>query len=348
MGRFPGKDCAQYSLQEIEMKRLSLLARVLLFSLLPTMAALASPPVKVIQAFNPAYGQLPESITADEDGSLYFSMAGGIHKYTTDHQIVQLATIPVPVQQGASVGGVKIGPNGYIYATVASFNPALSVSSVWRVSPDGQKISQFVSFPSDSLPNDLVFDPQGNMYITDSSKGQLWKVDQTGKAEVWLTHPLLAGSVEAPVAGSPLGANGIAFDRFRRNLYVMNTDFGRIVRVGFRHGRPQDIKVVTTNALLKGGDGIAFDVLGHLYVANNGADRIVVVSPFGGSVSVLVDGTPLDAPSSLVFGAGRNDRHTLYVTNFAIMRFNGFKPGAPQPSLVSLPVFLPGLDLVLP
>lgn len=330
------------------MKRISILARMLLFSLLPTTTALACPPVQVIQAFNPAYGQLPESITADDDGSLYFSMAGAIHKYTTDHQIVQLATIPVPVQQGASVGGVKVGPNGYIYATVASFNPALSVSSVWRVSPDGQEVSEFVSFPSDSLPNDLVFDPQGNMYITDSSKGQIWKVDQTGKAEVWLAHALLAGSVEAPVAGSPLGANGIAFDRFRRHLYVMNTDFGRIVRIDFHHGQAHGIEVVTTNDLLKGGDGIAFDVLGNIYVANNGADRIEVVSPFGRFVSVLVDGAPLDAPSSLVFGTGQGDRNTLYVTNFAIMRFNGFKPGAPQPSLVSLPVFLPGLELVLP
>ena len=330
------------------MKRTSLFASVLAFSLLPTMTALASPPVNVIQAFNPAYGQLPESITADDAGNLYFSMAGAIHKYTTDHQIVQLAAIPVPVQQGASVGGVKVGPEGYIYATVASFNPALSVSSVWRVSPDGQQVNQFVSFPSDSLPNDLVFDPQGNMYITDSSKGQIWKVDQTGKAEVWLTHTLLAGSVEAPVAGSPLGANGIAFDRFRRHLYVMNTDFGRIVRIGFRHGCPHGIKVVTTNDLLKGGDGIAFDVLGNIYVANNGTDRILVVSPFGGSVAVLVDGAPLDSPSSLVFGTAHHDRHTLYVTNFAIMRFNGFKPGAPQPSLVSLPVIFPGLDLVLP
>ncbi len=330
------------------MKRTSLLASALAFSLLPTMTALASPPVKVIQAFNPAYGQLPESITADDDGNLYFSMAGAIHKYTTDHQIVQLAMIPVPVQQGASVGGVKVGPEGYIYATVASFNPALSVSSVWRVSPDGQQVNQFVSFPSDSLPNDLVFDPQGNMYITDSSKGQIWKVDQAGKAEVWLADTLLAGSVEAPVAGSPLGANGIAFDRFRRNLYVMNTDFGRIVRIGFHHGQAHGIDVAATNDLLKGGDGIAFDVLGQLFVANNGADRIVVVSPFGGFVSVLVDGAPLDSPSSLVFGTGQNDHHTLYVTNFAIMRFNGFKPGAPQPSLVSLPVILPGLDLVQP
>jgi sugar lactone lactonase YvrE len=311
------------------------------------MTALANPPVKVLQAFNPAYGQLPESITADDAGNLYFSMGGTLQKYTTDHQVVQLATIPVPVQQGAATLGVKVGPEGYIYMAVASFNPALSVASVWRVSPDGQDVSQFVALPGDSIPNDLVFDPQGNLYLTDSAKGQIWKIDQAGNATVWLADPLLLGNPSSPVAGAPLGANGIAFDRFRRNLYVANTDYGRILRIGFRHGQAHGIEVAATSGLLVGTDGIAFDVLGNLYAAVNATDRIAIVSPFG-TVSVLVEGAPLDAPSSLVFGARCSDRHTLYVTNFAIMRVNGLKPGTPQPSLASLPVLLPGLDLVLP
>jgi sugar lactone lactonase YvrE len=243
--------------------------------------------------------------------------------------------------------GVKVGPEGYIYVAVASFNPALSVSSVWRVSPDGQDVNQFVSLPADSIPNDLVFDPQGNLYLTDSAKGQIWKIDQAGHAQIWFSHPLLLGNSTQPVAGSPLGANGIAFDRFRRHLYVANTDYGRIVRIGFRQGRPHGIEVVATSDLLMGADGIAFDVLGDLYVAVNAADRIAVVSPFG-TVSSLVEGAPLDAPSSLVFGARCSDRRTLYVTNFAIMRVNGLKPGTPQPSLASLPVLLPGLDIDLP
>jgi sugar lactone lactonase YvrE len=329
------------------MRRSAMLASVFVFSLLPTMSALASPPVTVLQAFNPAYGQLPESVTADDAGNLYFSMGGTLQKYTADHQLIQVATIPVPVQQGAATLGVKVGPEGYIYVAVASFNPALSVASVWRVSSDGQDVSQFVALPGDSIPNDLVFDPQGNLYLTDSAKGQIWKIDQAGNAEVWFADPLLLGNASNPVAGAPLGANGIAFDRFRRNLYVANTDYGRILRIGFHHGRAKGIEVVATSSLLVGADGIAFDVLGNLYAAVNAADRIAIVSPIG-TVSALVEGAPLDAPSSLVFGTRCSDRHTLYLTNFAIMRANGIKPGTPQPSLASLPVLLPGLDLVLP
>lgn len=329
------------------MRRSAIFASVFAFSLLPATAALASPPVTVLQSFNPAYGQLPESITADDAGNYYFSMGGTLQKYTADHQLVQVATIPVPVQQGAATLGVKVGPEGYIYVAVASFNPALSVSAVWRVSPDGQDVSQFVALPQESIPNDLVFDPQGNLYLTDSAKGQIWKIDPAGSAQVWFADPLLQGDPSNPVAGSPLGANGIAFDRFRRHLYVANTDYGRVVRIRLHHGRAKGIEVVAASNLLVGVDGIAFDVLGNLYAAVNAADRIAMVSPFG-TVSVLVEGAPLDAPSSLAFGTRCADRHTLYLTNFAIMRANGIKPGTPQPSLASLPVLVPGLDLVLP
>lgn len=316
--------------------------------LLPTTgAALAAPQVTVLQAFNPAIGQLPESITTDDTGNLYFSMGGTLQKYTTSQQLIQLATIPVPVEQGAVTLGVKVGPENDLYVIGASFNPAVSAASVWRVSPSGQQVSQFATLPADSIPNDLVFDPRGNLYVTDSSKGQIWKIDPAGNAQVWLADPLLLGNPSSPIAGSPLGANGIAFDRFRRHLYVANTDFGRIVRIGFHRGLPHGIEVVATSDLLRGADGIAFDAIGNLYVAVNAADRIAVVNPFG-ATSVFVEGAPLDAPSSLVFGARCTDRHTLYLTNFAILRASGAKPGTPQPSLASVPVLFPGLDLDLP
>jgi sugar lactone lactonase YvrE len=329
------------------MRRIASIFCVLALSLLTAGAALAGSPVTVLQAFNPALGQLPESITTDDDGNLYFSMGGTLQKYTTDHRLVTVAQLPIPVEQGAATLGVKVGPDGYVYVVSASFNPALSAAAVWRVSPTDGQASLFVSLPQESIPNDLVFDAQGNLYLTDSAQGQIWKVDPDGNAEVWFADPLLLGNPQAPIAGSPLGANGIAFDRFRRHLYVVNTDYGRVVRIGFRHGQPKGIQIVTSSSLLVGADGIAFDALGDLYVAVNASDRIAVVSPIG-AVFVLAEGGPLDAPSSLAFGAGRFDRHALYLTNFAILRFNGVKPGTPQPSLAAMPVLIPGLALGTP
>jgi sugar lactone lactonase YvrE len=324
------------------------MAWVCALSCLPATAALRPPPVTVLRTFDPAQGQLPESITADECGNLYFTLGGTLREYTTDHQLITLATIPVPVAQGAATLGVKVGPDGFIYVVTAAFAPNLDAAYVWQVSPTGQ-VTPFADLNQPgAIPNDLVFDAFGNLYVTDSGLGQIWKIDPQGHPTVWFKDPLLLGDPGNPIAGAPLGANGLAFDRFRRHLYVGNTDFGRIVRIGIRHGQAQGIETVATSGLLRGADGIAFDALGVLFVAVNAGDRIATVGRRG-SVSVVVEGAPLDAPSSLVFGTGGADRHTLFFTNFAILRASGIKTDRPpQPSLASIPVFIPGLDLDIP
>ncbi len=315
---------------------------VFAIALLPAAAAMASPPVSIVETFDPQQGELPESVTADDAGNLYVSVGGTLCKLTTDHQLSLLATLPIP--QGAVSLGVKVGPDGFLYVSSAGFPPSPPAPFVWRVSPAGD-VSLFASFPEESIPNDLAFDPRGDLYVTDSALGQIWKIDPAGSPPVWLADPLLQGDPAHPAAVvSALGANGIAFDRSRRHLYVGNTDFGRILRIGIQRGRAHGIEVVASSDVLVGADGIAFDATGTLYVAVNTTDRIVTVNKKG-EVSLLVEGAPLDSPSSLVFGTRCPNRRTLYFTNFAIQRAIGVKPGTPQPSLASVPVPFPGLDL---
>ena len=328
------------------MRRFASVAWMFAFSLLPVAQALASPPVTVLHPFDLNRGQLPESITADDAGNLYMTVGGTLQKYTTDHQLVTIARIPLTSESGAVTLGVKVGPDGYIYVVSAAFAPAPDAAAIWRVSPAGD-VTRFATLAPQGIPNDLAFDAHEDMYVTDSGLGRIWKVDAQGNAQVWFEDPLLLGNPANPIAVvHALGANGIAFDLLRRNLYVANTDFGRILRISLHHGQPKGIEVVVTSDLLLGADGIAFDLLGTLYVAVNASDRIATVRP-NGTVSVLVEGGPLDAPSSVVFGTHCGDRRTLFVTNFAILRASGVKPGMPQPSLASLPVLVPGLDLDL-
>jgi sugar lactone lactonase YvrE len=330
------------------MRHTTTMAWVFVASLLSATAAVASPPITVLHAFNPSQGELPESITPDDAGNLYMSVGGTLRELTTAHQLITVATIPVPVAQGAATLGVKVGPDGFIYMVTAAFAPNVRAAFVWRISPTGQ-VTQFADLNQPgAIPNDLVFDVFGNLYVTDSGLGQIWKIDPQGNPSVWFKDPLLLGDPTNPVAGAPLGANGIAFDRFRRHLYVANTDFGRIVRIGFRRGHAAGIETVTTSALLRGADGIAFDALGILFVAVNASDRIAAVG-WDGGVTVVAEGAPLDAPSSLAFGTRFADRHTLFITNFAILRANGLKTDhPPQPSLASMPVLIPGLDIDIP
>ena len=53
-----------------------------------------------------------------------------------------------------------------------------------------------------SMWNDLVFDPQGNLYVPDD-KPRIWRVTPEGVASIWFTDPRLAGAF--PFAGGPLG-----------------------------------------------------------------------------------------------------------------------------------------------
>jgi sugar lactone lactonase YvrE len=175
--------------------------------------------------------------------------------------------------------------------------------------------------------------------------GRVWKIDVHGHATTWLSDPLLAGDPEHAALGQAFGADGIAFDRNKRNLYISNLDFGMILRVSvLRDGSPGAVSVFALDARLKGADGIAFDEVGTLYVAVNAQDRLATVDRRG-FVTVLAEGSPLDGPSSLAFGVRRCDRHKLFLTNFAISRASGAQSGTPHPGILSLEVSHKGLPL---
>jgi sugar lactone lactonase YvrE len=103
------------------------------------------------------------------------------------------------------------------------------------------------------------------------------------------------------------------------------------------------VHLVAADPLLRGADGIAFDVKENLYVSVNFQDRISVVDKHG-HVDTVAEGAPLDGPSSLAFGTGSDDE-TLYITNFAIGRALGIVAGTPHPGILSLHVHHPGLPL---
>ncbi len=209
---------------------------------------------------------------------------------------------------------------------------------MWRIHPDGA-VDQLAALDPNGFPNDLAFDDDGNLFVTDPFLGEIWKVDGEGNASVWASDPILLGNAANPaLLIHDFGVDGIAFDKQKKSLYVNNLDYGEIVRIGVGDGgEAGEPEVFASDALLVGSDGIAFDHKGTLYVAVNGQDRLAAVSPEGDVTSLAV-GAPLDGPSSLVFGTHGNDKKTLYVASFAISRALGTKPGAPHPGISSIHV----------
>lgn len=299
---------------------------------------------ELIAQFDPAQGQMPESIARDHDGTVILSMAGAhtISRIVPDgrHTAEPIATLPVAA--GAFSVGVKVRRNRDIFACSAAFNPQLDASHVWKLSPSGE-VTDIAHLDAAGFPNDIAFDDKGNLYVTDSTLGQIYKIDKDRHITQWLRDPCLLGNSEHPLLGSAFGANGIVFDRDRRFLYVDNTDFGAVYRIPMHaDGSPGPIELFVSDGRLAGADGIAFDTRGNLYVAVNAQNQIARID--GDRVVTLVaQGGPLDCPSSVAFATDGDEATKLFISSFAIAEAIGVTPGVPRPSLSSIQVPCGGL-----
>src|SRR6185436_17284479 len=84
-------------------------------------------------------------------------------------------------------------------------------------------------------PNGLVFDKGGNLFVTDSVLGAIFKISPDRKTVTsWLSDPLLKGDIAATnpcktVLGVTFGANGIALSN--NAFYVANTDKATLIKI---------------------------------------------------------------------------------------------------------------------
>jgi hypothetical protein len=81
-------------------------------------------------------------------------------------------------------------------------------------------------------------------------------------------------------------------------------------------------------------DGVALDAQGNIYALVIAQSKLVRIDPHDGIVTTLAtaeDG--LDFPASLAFGTREEDRHSVFVTNYAIG-----PPGGVGPSVVKIDV----------
>jgi len=309
--------------------------------LVPASARAANP--QQVLALDATRGQLPESMAVDDRGNFYLSMGSQVAKVSPSLVVTTLATLPLAT--GGFATGVKIGPRGDLFVASGAFDPALDASYVFKVDRRTGSVTVAAAFEPDGFPNDLAFDDAGATFTTDSALGVIWKIPRVGEPFIWLSDPLLQGNPNGGSFGVPFGANGITFDHKKSKLYVSNTDLGAILEVRLSaNGAPAGVEVFAADSRLIGSDGIALDRSGTLYVAVNTQDQLATVDKQG-RVSIVASGGLLDGPSSLSFGVAPCDRHTLFLTNFAISRASGTQPGVPNPGILSLAVSVPGLPL---
>jgi len=289
-------------------------------------------------SFNPLAGEFPEGIALDHHGNTFVSLSprGEIREIAAGGTQSTYAKLS-PAGKGFGPVGLAFDARGDLFAAVATFDPA--TGGVFRVSTSGA-VSRLPGSESVVLPNGLAFDDRGSLYVTDSVRGAVWRMTPGTPATIFAQDPLLAGDGSFGF-GVPIGANGIAYRD--GSLFVTNTELGRVVRIPITtSGAAGALQLIAQGSQLVGADGCQFDVAGNLYIALNVKNMLVRLAPDASMSVVASVADGLDFPASPLFGTGRGDRQTVFVTNFALGHASAADA---HPGVLSFPVGVAGQPL---
>src|SRR4029453_10831654 len=207
---------------------------------------------------------------------------------------------------------------GSLYAAVSAGDPA--VTGVYKIKRDGS-FSRLPGTEAIAFPNGLTFDKRGNLYVTDTTAGAVWRIPRRGgSAELWFQSPLLEGDGSAGV-GVKIGPNGIAYRHSA--LVVANSEGARLLHIPIeRDGTPGTATVLAEDPALYGADGITFDDDGNLWVAVIVQSTSARVLRSGEIETIATAADGLDFASSVAFG--KSDE--VWAVNFAIGPSGGAGP----------------------
>ena len=259
----------------------------------------------------------PEGLTVDKHGNVYatqfdpFGDRGAIGKmivFDDSGALVRVVTI-----QGSSPALLGLG---FHPTTNALLVIDFGGQQVLNVNPITGGSKLFMKADPGSGLNALTFDTEGNVYVSDSFEGIIWKTGpHGGTAQVWAKDESLK-----PHGNPPFGANGIAFNNAHDSMFVANTGDDKIIRIPVVAGGAAGTPTEFTNSI-NGADGLVIDEQDNLWVCANQSDEIVVVDKTGKAIAKLGDfggianGEPLGFlfPASPVFSGS-----SLLVTNLAL------------------------------
>lgn len=285
-------------------------------------AEAATPPLRdphVVAHFDRPNGQVAESIAVGPDGSadIGLILSRQVAHVTPGGHVEVLATMPLPADGGvhtpttgaASVTGIERTEDGTLYFLYSAGDKHLT--GLWKLRPGGTPV-RVAALPAASFANGLTRDDRtGNLYITDSTQGKVWRVrPHSGTATVWADGPDLA-----PI--DFFGANGVKVHNGA--VWVSNIDHGTIVRIPLTGrgtaGKPQ-IKATGLDSV----DDFAFTGRGdQLLAALNIPSKVVLITPGRPARTVLDQSDGLQNTTSVaVTKDPGTDTDTVYVTSGAL------------------------------
>lgn len=182
------------------------------------------------------------------------------------------------------------------------------------------------AFDMPPIVNDIVFDEQGNAYVTDSLQATIFRYGPGGGApSIWFQSPLLEGG-----GFIPFGPNGIRLNPARSHLYfavstaAANPAQGTIYRLPLVAApTPAQLETFHTYTAGEIPDQLAFDAQGNLYVSLALTNQISVLDGNGAEItrisSASGDAIPLDSPAGIAFDSRSK---SLLIANHALLSGN--------------------------
>jgi len=272
-----------------------------------------------LYAAAPGYSEGPTWL----DGDLFFC-SGALLRITPEKKVLKY---------------LDIGPAGtYLLADKRILICDNKHHALLQLTPEGKAQVLADQFEGKKLRvlNDLCVDKEGNIYWTDPNSPD----PKVADGNVFRLTP---AGVISKVGSGFVYPNGIEVDPEGKYLYLIESGNKKITRFEVPASDKPLGKGELFYTLKTGGDGLAFDAKGRMWVTDFSAGEIAVLSPQGkylGGVKVLAK-----AISNVCFGGPKRD--TLFVTTgtpdgvFRIpVGVEGFKlhPGAKYKVLRELPL----------
>lgn len=248
----------------------------------------------------------PEGVAFDSKGWLYtggaqpdYNGTGPIYKISPDGQNVSTFA-----DTGGRVLGLAFDRQDNLYACDSK------LGCIFRIEPDGA-VHLFADRVGDReirLPNFLVFDGGGRLYLSDSGTatageqtGAIYRFAANGEGEVFLDNLVFA--------------NGLAIDPGGAALYVVETRDNRVLRIPILEDGAAGPLAIYVDDLKDGPDGLAFDAAGNLYITIIRPSHIVCFADSGERLVLVSDpmNERIHAPSNVAFGG--HEKRELYIAN---------------------------------
>jgi len=258
----------------------------------------------------------PEGIAWGPDGRLYAGgEAGQVYRVSLDGSVEEVGST------GGFLYGLALDGRGRLYCC------DMARGEVVRLDPaSGERETYSTGTPERPLrvPNFAAFDPEGNLYVTDSGEwgrddGCVFKVAPGGATEVWT----------AAFGAFP---NGCCLSLEADALLLVESRARRVLRIPILADGSAGAAEVAADLAGSQPDGVALDRDGTMWVGCYRPDRIWRI-PAGGRPEVWVedpDGVVLNQPANVAFAGPHLDRMVVSsLGGWALVATEAEVPGAP-------------------